>query len=75
MATKAGNKSGMNVQGVTALLETLKVGEGDASSLVQAVTAEPKSIGSVIKGAYFFCFIWPICSIRSPDTDKESFII
>ena len=36
--------------GVTALLETLKVSDGDASSLVQAVTAEPKSCGSVVKG-------------------------
>jgi elongation factor 3 len=37
MSTKS-----VNVQGLTSLLETLKVGDGNAASLVQAVEAEPK---------------------------------
>ena len=37
MSTKS-----VNVQGLTSLLETLKVGDGNASSLVQALEAEPK---------------------------------
>jgi elongation factor 3 len=41
MASTQGN---VDVQGVTSLLETLKVGDGNATSLVQAVTAQPAII-------------------------------
>lgn len=38
-----------NVQGLTSLLETLKVGDGNASSIVKAAEADPKILESMIK--------------------------
>jgi len=38
-----------NVQGLTSLLETLKVGDGNASGLIQAATADAKILESMVK--------------------------
>ena len=38
-----------NVQGLTSLLETLKVGDGNASSIVKAAEADPKILESMCK--------------------------